>query len=349
MSNPSPLRTLHEQAEAAFLPYGDGVQLVDQFASVEIEYAAIRKSAALLDCPHRGLLRITGGDRLDFLHRLLSNDCANLQPDQVMRTFLLDANGRIAADLLLIGDASQTLVDVDVHQAQPVADELDKLLFGEDVQIENLTDRYHRLSLHGAQAIDDNVEGIVQYRYDELGVTGIHLWMTADQAQAFAAQLDTPDEKPRVRPIGWSAYNIARIEAGRVMFNIDFGPDSLPHETESDALAEAVSFTKGCYRGQEIVSRIESRSHPAKTLVGFRSDHEHLPTAGAPVLDGLDADAQTVGAVTSSTYSPMLGGAPIGFAMVKWDHHQVGTTLYTPTPAPAGTKAPITVHALRFH
>ena len=65
------------------------------------------------------------------------------------------------------------------------------------------------------------------------------------------------------------------------------------------------------------------------------------------MLDSPDADAQTVGAVTSSTYSPMLGGTPIGFAMVKWDHHELGTTLYAPTAA--GTKAPITVHALTFH
>ena len=83
---PNPLMPLHEQAEAGFIAYGlrdsvDGaVQVVDTFGSYEAEYAAIRKSAGLMDLPHRAVIRVTGGDRVDFLHRMLTNAIVGLEP-----------------------------------------------------------------------------------------------------------------------------------------------------------------------------------------------------------------------------------------------------------------------------
>lgn len=344
MSNPSPLLPLFEKAEALFMSWGDAVQIVSEFASLEIEYATIRKAAALMDCAHRGLLKLTGADRADFLHRMVSNNIKDLPPAPGMprRAFILTAKGRILADLLIVHDAQYTLIDLDVHQAGPVAEELDKLLFGEDVRIENLSQSHHRLSLHGPKAPQaaEHLEGLDGYRfnYAETGEAGCHLWAPVDQITT--ALLDDD----RFKPIGWGAFNIARIEAGRPMFNIDFGPDSLPHET--GVLDETVSFTKGCYRGQEIVARMQSLGHPAKKLVGFRAEGSLLPLAGTNILDSEGAQASTVGAVTSSTYAPMLSQTPIGFAMVKWGHHEDGAKLFAPAE---GVNVPITVHPLQFY
>src|SRR6185436_21150893 len=87
------------------------------------------------------------------------------------------------------------------------------------------------------------------------------------------------------RRIGWHAYNIARLEAGWPIFNIDFGPDSLPHET--GVLNDRVSFKKGCYLGQEVVARMQSLGHPKQRLVGLKAveetgaDEDRVPEAGA--------------------------------------------------------------------
>lgn len=350
MSHPSPLESHWEQMEAAFIPYGESVRLVGELARVELEYAAIRKAAALLDAPHRGLVRLTGRDRLDFLHRMLSNDCRSLNPGDVQRNFLLNSKGRIMADMLVVEQQDATLIDLDVYTAATVAAELDKMLFGEDVQVMNLSDSHHGVIVNGpkaervahwwTEASRDNAA----IPHDETGEGGYHLWGPAASASKFADQAADLRDTFDLRPIGWLAFNIARIEAGRPMFNIDFGPDSLPHET--GVLDEAVSFTKGCYRGQEIVARMQSLGHPAKLLVGFRVEGDAVPVAGAPVLDGTASDAATVGAVTSSTFAPMLSQAPIGFAMVKWAKREIGTRLYVPAE---GHNVPVTVAGLSFY
>lgn len=349
MSYPSPLESHWEQMEAAFIPYGESVRLVGELARVELEYAAIRKAAALLDAPHRGLLRLTGRDRLDFLHCMLTNDCRSLKPGDVRRNFLLNNKGRIIADMLVAEQQDATLIDLDVYTAATVAAELDKMLFGEDVQVTNLSESHHCVIVNGAKA-----ERVAQWwlefsggwaiAHDETGEGGYHLWGPAALASTFAEQAADLRDTFDLRPIGWLAFNIARIEAGRPMFNIDFGPDSLPHET--GVLDEAVSFTKGCYRGQEIVARMQSLGHPAKLLVGFRAEGDVVPVAGAPVLDGTASDAATVGAVTSSTFAPMLSQAPIGFAMVKWAKREPGMRLYVPAE---GHNVAVTVAGLKFY
>lgn len=358
--NPSPLHDHFDSLDASFIDYGERVRMLAQLAAVEIEYAPFRRSAALVDCPHRGLLRLTGKDRLDFLHRMFTGDCRSMKVGDVRRMFLLTVKGRIMADLLVIHREDATLLDLDVHDAAAVAAELDKLLFGEDVQIENLTQARHRLSLHGPRAADVadrwltlhappespaavDPQVIWTYRRDETGEVGVHLWLTAEQARTWIADLEPFAAEFRLRPAGWLAFNIARIEAGLPLFHVDFGPDSLPHET-GPLLNSAVSFTKGCYRGQEIVARMQSLGHPAKLLIAFRGTGDtatSLPIAGVPLYDAADpAAAQVVGAVTSSTLAPMLSQTAIGFAMVKWAHRAIGTTLHVPAE---GRTVPIVV------
>jgi len=387
MPTPNPLHEIHQQAQAELIPYGPGidadvgqsVQIVETFGQYEAEYAAIRKGVGLMDMPQFGLVRVIGSDRLEFLHRMLTNDTNGLEPGQCRRAFLLSKAGRVAADITILHGSEHTDLVLEVFQADGLTTELDKYLFSEDVQLKDVSDQYLHLALHGpasaamlTQICGDNVcelglmchqsirvagYGCTVYRCDDTGSSGLHLIVPRDSAAAvyqhFLDAFQSGDSQAdgwgagRGRPIGWLAYNTARIEAGTPLYHIDFGPDSLPHET--GILDQTVSFTKGCYLGQEIVARMQSLGHPKQVLVGLKLEDDRLPIAGSQVLepqaDGNDQAASdpkgtaqpppigsgaVVGAITSSTVSPMLGGQAIVFAMVKWAVHKAGTMVLVP-------------------
>ena len=152
----------------------------------------------------------------------------------------------------------------------------------------------------------------------------------------------TVGHRARLRPIGWHAFNIARIEAGTPIYNIDFGPENLP--AESGILDQRVSFTKGCYLGQEIVARMHARGHPKQTLVALRIETpphardaetglSFMPVSGGAVFalpEGSavetfsPGDQSPIGTITSSSLAPMLSAAPVCFAQLKWGQHLPG-------------------------
>ena len=155
-------------------------------------------------------------------------------------------------------------------------------------------------------------------------------------AQADAAFADRRRSTLRGRPVGWSAYNTARIESGRALYHIDFGPDSQPAEAGEDTFKEAVSLTKGCWLGQEAVARMHNLSHPKRLLVGLKLPTDALAVAGTQVFEH-DEDKRAraprggqVGGVTSSTLSPLLGRAGLAFAVMKWGRHKPGTKVALP-------------------
>lgn len=200
---------------------------------------------------------------------------------------------------------------------------------------------------------------VVAFRDDTAGVPGIELLVPASAAVAVFQRLLAvghdaahDDHGPgaalrrastpaatlaaslRLRPAGWHAWNIARIEAGTPMYNVDFGPESLPAET--GVLHDRVCFTKGCYLGQEIVARMHARGSPKQTLVGIAFEQSSdgpgaaQPSTGAG-LRAASADPaaaiEAVGVVTSSTLAPMLSSAPVAFAQVRFAHSTPGTRL----------------------
>lgn len=376
------------------IPYGpsggdQAVQMVDSFGYYEAEYAAIRKGVGLMDLPQRGLVEVTGGDRLDFLHRILTHDMRSLRPGQGRRAFLLNQKGRITADTIVLHDSDRTYLEVDVFQAPLLAAQLGQYLFAEDVQLRDVTDQYVHLALHGpagaavlAEMTGEPLANLdtldhrrivlgdhacLVFRCDDAGALGLHLWVPGQEAvavyQNLLATIRRGDKVPsRNRQIGWSAYNTARIEAGTPIFRIDFGPDSLPHET--GVLSQAVSFTKGCYLGQEIVARMENLGHPKQVLVGLKFSDDRLPLAGTQVLEPVGRDkgqddsadqtkpgqavstsGSVIGAVTSSCVSPMLGGNAAAFAMIRWGMHEPGTTVIVPAE---GQMVSATVGAAAF-
>ncbi|MEM9915388.1 MAG: glycine cleavage T C-terminal barrel domain-containing protein [Planctomycetota bacterium] len=192
------------------------------------------------------------------------------------------------------------------------------------------------------------------YRWDLGGVLGVRLGVPSEHAlETYGALLvksgyeigATVDAafaerrrgSMRGRPVGWSAFNTVRIEEGVPRYHIDFGRNSLPAEVPGEwGIDGAVSFTKGCYLGQEVVARMKSLGHPKKMLVGLRvtdADPEaqlELPgVAGAQVLEPGEKE-KIIGGVTSSTASPLRGQAGIGLAVVRWGRHQPGTKVLVP-------------------
>jgi len=322
-----------------------------------------------MDVPQRGVLRFTGADRGDFLNRMLTNELKGLSAGQVVDAFWLNRKGRIEADLTVVELGDELLLVVDATLTQRTADSLSGFLFSEDVTIENVSATHHGLSLHGPRAAEflrtivDGEQGaaitdltpgrnlrcaahgrpIVVYRSDLTGEIGLHLICHTEDALAVHEQLLEVGLGQGLRSIGWHAFNIARVEGGCAMHLIDFGLDSLPHE--SGILRRRVSFTKGCYLGQEVVARMESLGHPSKMLMGLKVEGEHMPVTGAQVFEPSDQTGEVVGAVTSATPSPMLGRTIIAFAMIKYAIARAGTPVIVNAE---GQRARAAVHDLQF-
>ena len=416
MTRRSPILRLHQEAEASLREYaapfsGNGsephagstsrVDVVESYGELELEYAALRKGVALFDMPQRGVIEITGLDRLEFLNRMVTQELKGMPPFSVRRSFWLNKKGRIEADLRIIDLPDRTLLELDVHAAARTVNGLTPFIITESVSIRDATEHAHRFSLHGptglwllagismsptgAMASGPGLEELapgramvvviaeaecVVYREDLAGEMGLELIVPTEKALAVWQMLieaghdrahghGAPPEgsppaqshplqnlgsKVRLRPAGWHAFNIARIEAGSPLYYIDFGPDSLPAET--GVLNDRVSFTKGCYLGQEVVARMHSRGHSKQVLVGVDFDTMMDPTTGFPLqpLGGTQIHAaepatgkdEPIGMVTSSALSPMNGSRPVALVQVKQAYAAAGTALVAPTMAPSG-------------
>jgi folate-binding protein YgfZ len=361
------------------------IELVLTFGEPQAEYASIHKAAALFDSAQRGLLVVTGKDRHAFLGNLLTNKTwdaqtkAPLAPGTGRYSFLLNLKGRIVADMNLIERGDRTLIETDARLVDMLRTLFEKYLFSEQVKIVDATKTHAILTLIGPGAVavlrdagvdatalgdlgslDDTLLNapVTVWREDRLVPTpAFHLAVASDHVERTWNDLldrfgDTDDGrdygKRRLRPIGWAAFNAARIEASRPILGIDYEPaePSMPGKkkpTPTDDVEEAtpanrgampietglfdrgVDVTKGCYLGQEIVARLHARKQVPRKIASFRMNDGALPIAGAPVYDA--SGTTQLGIVTSSTMSPIQSDAAIGMVMLKKPHFEVGTKL----------------------
>lgn len=371
----NPLIDLHRSAEAETQDYA-GVEIVSTFGEPQAEYAAVHKSAALFDWPQRGVVELTGKDRLPFLNNLLTNQTfdkdkkAPMPSGTAVYAFLLNnKSGRILFDLFVLELGDRTLLEMDARVVPDLMAKLEQYRFNEQVTFVDRRADLHVLAVHGprAAAVAGSPEiavndvratslfevPVILRRDDPTGSPGITLivpvdsartvWMNllagtpvaADAPSSVKHSLEIlnqpthsagPDAKHgSPRPAGWAVFNATRIEGGRPLFGVDFDDTILPAETSQ--LDRAVSFTKGCYPGQEVVARMHARKQVAKKIVGLRMDGDALPMAGSPVMD---AAGNTIGGITSSTLSPVLSNIAIAIALVKSAHSGVGTVLSVP-------------------
>lgn len=245
-STDNPLLPVHQQAEAEFQSYG-GIEIVSTFGEPQAEYAAIRKSAGLMDLPQRGVLELTGKDRLNFLNNLLSAELvekASRRPmpeGQCVYSFLLNLRGRIVADMTVLELGQRTLLEVDRALTEPLRGLLEAYHFSEQVTMMNRSDELHEIALHGPAAGKLAVELVSNrcsqiqiqgcdvwvWRDDPTGAPGLHLLVPTAAARSiwmhFISTFGQSNQtgKRQLRPVGWAAFNSTRIEAGRPMLGID--------------------------------------------------------------------------------------------------------------------------------
>ncbi|QQE13321.1 aminomethyltransferase family protein [Planctomycetota bacterium] len=338
-----------------------GTPLVESFDEYYAEYAAIRQRVGVLHLPQKAVVKVKGSDASDFLHRMITNDVNGLKVGESNHALLLNLKGRIDVDMIVLKVSDDAIwVEMDQHNVGQFITSLEKMVFVEDVVFEDCSGELDHVALHGpasvklVEKLGSDLSGIeewanreieicgtkcVVYRRDDAGSLGLHVFLPRRElamiygemvrasgweagAEVDAEWAEKRREGLRGRPIGWMAYNTARIEAGTPIWMIDYATDSLPAET--GILDEVVSFTKGCYLGQEIVARMHSRGHPKRVLVGVKFETEKIAVAGSGVIVEKDGKEDVVGGLTSSTASPLLGGKSIGLAVMKWGKHRKG-------------------------
>ncbi len=309
-----------------------GQNVVLAYGSVAVEYESLHSNAALFDRSHRGRLRVNGDRAAEMVAGLVTNDVAGLVPGQGCYAAALTAKGKIIADVRIFIEEGSVLTDAppraSVAWAAMVKKFINPRLAPHVDESANLRDlgvfgthaRHIVASLTNVQSpaltalaplahitVDVGGDTVLVVSSPELGVEGFELIVPAsrfDELWERAVQAGAV-------PAGLEAWEIARVEAGRPEWGIDMDDTTIPQEANFDEL-HAISYTKGCYVGQETVARLHFRGHVNKHLRGIRSTTLDAPPAGATLHDvaGLQ-----VGDVRSSVRSPRLGG--IAIAMIR--------------------------------
>ncbi len=316
------------------------------------QYHALRRGAGIVDRSGRGRLLLTGNDRRSYLQGLLSNDITALSGGSGCYATYLTAQGRMIADMRVFELGDALLVDLDGRLAQPVADRWSQFIFSEDVEVQNISSSTAAIGVYGPHAaqvlvaaLSDGASSgevpgakllrtlpvysntrasfrgvpITVVASDDMGVMGVDAVLPLEHKEDLASLLRTAGALDTTD----AAAEICRIEGGRPLFLTDMHEDTIPLEAGIED--RAISLTKGCYVGQEIIIRVLHRGHGrvARKLVGLTLDPgAPVPAAGAPIASG----SRDIGAVTSAVDSPELG-RPLALGYVHRDFVQPGTAV----------------------
>lgn len=329
----------------------DGWTVAATYDDPAREYDALRDGAAVVDLAFRARVRVTGGERIDFLQGMLTNDVRRLQEGDGVPSLLLTEQGRIVADCVVLALADAVLLDARAVAAARATEALARYIVADDVELAP-DETTHAIGVLGPRA------GAV---LAALGVAAppaaayAHALYETEVGPVRAVRVPTPGPGgfvclvPRAAaeawwtvctgagaiPAGFAALDTLRIESGIPASGVDVGPETIALEAPFEA---AISFGKGCYLGQEVVERVTARGHVNRKLVSLVIDGRDVPRIG----DTLFAADKDVGRITSAAWSWRLD-RPVALGYVRREHVAPGTTLAVHGEAGALTA---TVHAI---
>jgi folate-binding protein YgfZ len=305
-------------------PEHSSATLAPDFGDVRAEYHALLSGCGFYDLSWRAKIAVTGSDRVRWLNGMATNNVRDLAPGHGVYAFLLNAQGRIQADLYIFQRGASLLVDTERRQREKVLQLFDRYIIADDVEIADVSDTLTPLGLTGPESrhvlervgiavpnlaplqfADVAWQHALQHKTVTLLRSGEEareswqLWIAPEHSGELWGEL----LKAGARPTGTTALNLFRISRGIPQFGVDIRERDLPQETGQ---TRALNFTKGCYLGQEIVERIRSRGAVHRQFTAFVVEGT-LPEPGAKIL-AVEKDEKEVGEITSSAILPLPGG-----------------------------------------
>ena len=299
------------------------------------DYRHIREEAAIGAIAPRQQIAVAGPDRAAYLQGLLTNDIPSLSAGTGCYSAWLTPQGRMLTDMHVLESGGLILLDVPAETADATRERLEQFIFTENVQVESLAGKMSGVWVHGPKAPAVvgrilGIEGLAGWRdyqhaqsvarIDQLGVPGFCVYLEpARERDLIAALVDAG-----AREVSPEAIEAARIEAAYPVFGVDMTDDTIPLEAGIED--RAISMSKGCYVGQEVIIRVLHRGHGrvARKLVTLRVDSA-VPPRGARLF----AADRDIGFITSAADSPRLG--PIAMAYVQRDFVTPGTAIEATT------------------
>jgi folate-binding protein YgfZ len=339
-----PLHEFHAGLNAQFVELS-GQEAVVHYGDWLAEHRALREAAGVIDLSFRGRLCLLGEDRQRFLHGQVTNDVKKLEAGQGCYAAIISGKGKMQADLNIFRLENELLLDFEPGLADELVQRLDKYIIADDVQVVDVAPHYGLLSVQGpksAEALaklglpvilpdkpldlvklaDETLGELYIANHARLGSQGFDLFVPTASLGAVLDKLIASCREVGGDAAGWRAFDTARIEAGIPRFGVDMDETNLPPEAGLEG--KAVSYSKGCYIGQEVIARIRTYGQVAKALRGLRlaDDLAALPVKG----DKLVKDGKDVGYITSAVASPALK-ANIALGYVRKECNQPGTVL----------------------
>jgi aminomethyltransferase len=291
-----------------------------------------------------GRLELLGADRHRFLNAYVTCDVKSLAAGQGAYGFFTNPKGGILSDVVVLVQEDRLWLQLPAGQDGPISAHLQKYILADRVEVRQLEDmlpltllghraaevlacplpeagewRHVRVKVHGTE--------VALQRTGRLGAEAWTLWVSASIAGPLMEHLL---EIPGVVPVGFDALEVLRAEAGVARFGRDFGSESFPQETGAED--QSVSYTKGCYLGQEVVARIHYRGGVQKTLRGLDFGAGPAPAPGTTLL----FEGRESGAATTVVDSVALG-RPIGLGILHRRAAEPGTRLEIPAGGGGGT------------
>ena len=322
----------------------NGMEVVGHYGDTLSEYAALRDTASVLDLSFRGRLSLAGTDRQRFLNGQVTNNVKDLKSGEGCYAALVTAKGKMVSDLNIYCLADELLLDFEPGLTSAVTERLEKFVIADDVQVVDGGTHYGLLSVQGpksAQIVnlglglslpekpfrfvsvkEPTLGEIYCMNQPRVGTTGFDLFVPLGALSAAADKLIAAAKTVNGRACGWQALEMARIEAGIPRFGADMDETNLAPEAGIEE--RAISYSKGCYTGQEVIARIRTYGQVAKSLHGLllADDLTELPKRGDKLFHG-DKEA---GFITSALASPTFR-RNIALGYVRRDWNEPGTEL----------------------
>jgi tRNA-modifying protein YgfZ len=351
----SDLRTRQREAGAVFAADSSSApgdnRLPLHFGDPGAEYAAAREGAALFDWTDHGRIELTGSDRVQFLHNFCTNDVKRLPAGSGCEAFVTNVKGRILGYLWIEAGDTALRLDAGSVATERLIGHLERYIINEDVVVTDHSSDLGDLAVIGPQAaaslalLSADVPRLAPLEHlDVAGPSGPIRVSRRDidrlpgyvvcGPHAVLGETWQKIQDAGARPAGAAAWSALRIEAGLPIYGVDLTDENLAQEAGRSA--SAISFTKGCYLGQEPIARLDAMGHVNRELRSLRVAGEAIPSPGARIFSDA-AGSVAVGAVTSAAMS--YGSAsPVALALVRSSVSAPGSKVFVeagPTVAPA--------------